>query len=466
MILNIIILIFLHCCTCFLQPSGLTEAQPEERPKIDRWRFSLTTSGEDFKLTDIVLNKSITIARSVLINATDEESESEYYISSSHFSEKTTSFDIGNGLIGIHLSSFAATGEGSSKAACGRDLFLIYDPINSSLLDSSLNFGITKERIRFMGCLSAKFSNFIISDINQDGLTDIACIKDELLCSEYYDEYKNVDVLSGPVYRQHPVEWYIFKNKFWEKDDSYLRIHWHYTELPLLDIKLTPVDFFGHMKWRTYDPRKWQYVGTIRFIPGYRRGLIDMEKRRNELSKEKITEISSPESILNAGFMYWYAPLLLDVQWDLVVTGTVVDLSIDSSGRKLAYGKDFIVGKLKVQEILYRNLSLNKKRKSLGYISSNGFDGLKLGDKAIIFIIEYEGDYAIPSFSGTNCKIGYKLDSWQDPIINAVREYINLNQDMFKLIENKSLLQMWERYDPQSVQKIKEKVEVLKNHNK
>lgn len=245
---------------------------------IDTTRFILKSNEDNFELVDKLVNKSVHIFRKLLVNPINQEKEKEFLVSTFNYSEIVNSFDIGNGFIGIHVSSFTITSEGSSQSAVGRDVFLIYDPIKSNILNGKLDFSITKERVRFMGCMSAKTVHFIISDINHDGFIDVGCIKEALQCTEYFDSDKDIDIISGPVFIQDVVEWYIFRDSRWFKDISYSNILGNYIDLPLIDIKLTPVDFFGFMKWYTYDPKNWLTKGEVKFYPQYRKKLISREK--------------------------------------------------------------------------------------------------------------------------------------------------------------------------------------------
>ena len=51
-----------------------------------------------------------------------------------------------------------------------------------------LELGITKSRVRSMGCPFATFYFFVIGDINHDGLLDIGAVKEEIRCDWAYNE--------------------------------------------------------------------------------------------------------------------------------------------------------------------------------------------------------------------------------------------------------------------------------------
>ena len=164
---------------------------------------------------------------------------------------------------------------GSAQAAAGRDIFLVYDPKKKEVYNKILDFSITKQRQRYIGCLSAKSSHFIVADVDRNGLIDIGRIKEELKCEEIVDPIRNIDGISGPFYIQDPVEWYVFDSNFWILDSLKLDFG-RYIDLPLIDIKLNPIDFFGFIKWHNYDPKTWDRKSEVSFYPKYR--LILMKK--------------------------------------------------------------------------------------------------------------------------------------------------------------------------------------------
>jgi hypothetical protein len=110
--------------------------------EIDTSRFSLKSEINKFLLVDNLQEKHVTIKNKLVINP-DEEDEEKAYVSSFIFSEKVNSFDIGNGLIGIQLSSFSTMSQGSAQAAAGRDIFLVFDPQKDAVNDKIFDFGIT-----------------------------------------------------------------------------------------------------------------------------------------------------------------------------------------------------------------------------------------------------------------------------------------------------------------------------------
>jgi len=56
-----------------------------------------------------------------------------------------------------------------------------------------------------------------------------------------------------------------------------------YTELPLIGITLSPVDFVGEGLWHSYNPKSWR---STMYAPAYRKHLIGGERqtRKNNRS--------------------------------------------------------------------------------------------------------------------------------------------------------------------------------------
>jgi hypothetical protein len=216
----------------------------------------------------------IKIPREWLIPPQEEKAEEENYVSSFHYSEQVSSFPIGNGEVGIHLSSYAVAHEGSSGAAAGRDVFLVLESDARLLHPGLLQLGVTQERVRSEGCWMAKAAHFLVADVNDDGWEDLGVVREQIDCSSYL---------------QHPPEWYVFSAGTWKLDPAYGRT-WpeRWSELPLLGIEMTPVDFVGNVRWHTFDPTRWGedsgagHRNPPKFVPQYRRALMQSSPRRGK----------------------------------------------------------------------------------------------------------------------------------------------------------------------------------------
>ena len=158
--------------------------------------------------------------------------------------------------MGLHLSSYEIQKEGSAKAAAGRDVFLVLKPKARRLYPGGMVCGVTKKRVRSMGCFFAVFHRFIIGDVNNDRLTDVGVTREEISCDEVHDREKGVGLMKGPLHEVHPVRWYIYRPARW-KDRGHVSVmdHWSYDpdydgkhprgslQLPLIGLAKSPVDF-------------------------------------------------------------------------------------------------------------------------------------------------------------------------------------------------------------------------------
>jgi len=180
-----------------------------------------------------------------LIPQNQIEEEENTYVTSFNYDHEVHSFSISKDLIGLHISSFAIQKQGSAKAAAGRDVFLVFDPKSKKLNQGVIDLGITKQRVRYMGCFSAEFNNFFIGYINDDGFTDLGVVRERIWCEEYFDEKEQVDSISGPFYQKQPIKWYIFGSTKWKyqsKSDG-MKPKNALIRLPLIGLIKSPVEF-------------------------------------------------------------------------------------------------------------------------------------------------------------------------------------------------------------------------------
>jgi hypothetical protein len=146
--------------------------------------------------------------------------------------------------------------------------------------------------------------------------------------------------------------------------------------------------------------------------------------------------------IYNAGFMYWYGPTLLQTQWHAVLTGTVTSVSMT----RVAEGGSLFEGELRIERVVFAKPTRDLKTFSVDIIRCDGgFDGLSKGDKVLVFLIEYEGNYNIPDYQGSSCHLGVKLKTFNDPIIEAAERFGQKGR-----IEEADR-SIWKHYDPQGL---------------
>lgn len=122
----------------------------------------------------------------------------------------------------------------------------------------------------------------------------------------------------------------------------------------------------------------------------------------------------------SAGVMYWATPLpVLCRDWYVVLGGTVIETHREVIP-ELAKQR-YTAGTLKVERV-FLSLPTEKEPAPAGftYFKSDGFEGLRRGDKVIVFVGEYDGGYGIVEAAGSNSKLGIKVRSWDEPIVKAV----------------------------------------------
>lgn len=261
--------------------SSQTSSSGPQNPTISTQEFKLLTRPVDFALQFVSKGKTkqVAIPRDWLVPPEDEEAEeSGAYVSSFNYDSQVQSFPIGNGRIGLHLSSFDLTREGTSKAAAGRDVFLIFDPISLEIFQGGFRPGITKGRVRAEGCLSAAIEHYYVADVNGDGLTDIGVVSEELQCIEKSDGW-----MAGPFYKQHPVVWYLLRGTGWTLEPRfYGKFPEHYQEVPLIGIGRSPVDFVGCGLSQSCDRARWPHeihTATAHGVTAHFGGQEPIDKR-------------------------------------------------------------------------------------------------------------------------------------------------------------------------------------------
>ena len=258
-------------------------------------RFMLEKEGEKFFLESLSpAEKRIEIPKEWLIPPGIEREE-DYPVDPFQYDRHVTSFPIGNGEIGLRFSSFDDMKEGSMAVAEGRDVFLIYDP-KTGKIRPGLDLGTTKDRVAYRGCFHAHMVHLVISDANNDGLTDIGAIQEEIWCPEIPENDDEsgddssddtsvekrrlpaelIHTIERHVYQQHLVTWYLYTPEGWKPNPEPEWIPQTYSELPLTGIVISPVDFVASVLWRTYDPKSW--TDPPMYMPAYRKALMGSEQ--------------------------------------------------------------------------------------------------------------------------------------------------------------------------------------------
>ncbi len=236
-------------------------------------QFRLISGNGNFRL-EIESGKKtvrIPVERTWLVPRGEEKENEGNYVSAFKYNRGVGAFAIGNGEIGLHLSSYEIQAEGSAAAAAGKDVFLIYKPGAARVAAGLTGLGITKDRFRSGGCFRAANSMFIIADVNGDGLKDIGVIQESISCAA---RPENPDLYLPPQYEQKPVKWYLYTRKSWMYGKSYDG-KWvaQFAELPLIGMDKGPVDVVAYVLWGTYDSSRWKTRDgkPPAYLPGYRK---------------------------------------------------------------------------------------------------------------------------------------------------------------------------------------------------
>lgn len=214
--------------------------------QIETLRYKFSESNENLFLIPPD-GKRIPIPREWLYPSEDLEEDEDAYVSSFRYSEQVTTFFIAKELVGIHFSSWddMPVSSGSAMAGAGRDVFLIYHTKLQRIHKGIVDLGITKERVRSMGCFFATFHEFLVGDVNNDGLTDIGVVLEEIGCEEDLIKQQQTGLKFEPYYKKHPIQWYVFKKNTWEKSARYRGVQPKKTirKLPLIGLIKSPTDF-------------------------------------------------------------------------------------------------------------------------------------------------------------------------------------------------------------------------------
>lgn len=224
--------------------TDLSTSMPASTPvriiPVDAVRFKLSSTQNGFALSDG--GKAVAqIPPAWLVSQDDVEEEA--IVSPDLFSEEASAFPIREGITGIHLSSYDIQSEGSAQAAAGRDAFLIYDEEDGVLSDGQMMLGVTKLRVRSMGCWQALMHRFMLADVNGDDMTDVGVVREEVNCV-------GMDELT-PLARGYPVKWHVFTGFDWEYRPEYDdALPAGARPLSLIGLEKSPIEFVREIEDR------------------------------------------------------------------------------------------------------------------------------------------------------------------------------------------------------------------------
>lgn len=180
-----------------------------------------------------------------------------------------------------------------------------------------------------------------------------------------------------------------------------------------------------------------------------------------------ITELRIVDGVYDAGLMTWYSPSLFPqcfiakLQFDddlffiesefsqLVLLGEVITLGLPT--RQTQDNSMFTRGRLRVEQIIHCPREHTKMVSEIQIMESDGYEGLQLGDRIILFMIPYEGEYALPTWHCLNSRLGVRLPRPgqheyfdETGFIKLIEAKLNVPLDSLSVAE----LRLWARADP------------------
>ncbi len=208
-------------------------------PGLQTDRFELVESEGEFYLKE-ARELPIPIPREWLIPEAELAQAEHRFVAGFDYAEQVSSFPMGDGLLGLHLSSYEIQRSGSAMATDGRDVFLIFDPASRET-----RFGLalpsSKWRVRVGGCFAAYHTRLLVGDVDCDRRLDLATLVTRRDCDPSPGES---GVYSGYL-RSGPLHWYLQTETAWSHDSSYderLPCAGH-RDLPLIGLVKHPVQY-------------------------------------------------------------------------------------------------------------------------------------------------------------------------------------------------------------------------------
>lgn len=221
--------------------AGSVHAAQDLWTGFDAASYELVEDATGYRLTGGG-REPIAVPREWLEPEAARKQDEEAYVSSLEWGRGVTAFALGDGRVGLHLSSYAIATEGSAQAAAGRDLFLIHNPATNRL-GPGLDLGETKGRVRVGGCFAAWYHRLQLGDVDCDGRLDLGVVEERIDCPGDGDDAETR--LLGPFRRTGELQWFVLGEEAWRESPTLAgRLPcFGMREFPPLGVAQNPVDW-------------------------------------------------------------------------------------------------------------------------------------------------------------------------------------------------------------------------------
>jgi hypothetical protein len=136
--------------------------------------------------------------------------------------------------------------------------------------------------------------------------------------------------------------------------------------------------------------------------------------------------------------LWWTEPRpILCEPWLGIVGGTVAEIRIHDEERgptaSPRHRKGLSQGTLVVERVFrHDNATHTRFPKALSGLRLDGFEGIAVGTKVVVFLTGYEGGYAAPGVREGDFPLGLKVATWDDP---RLLPFINAAVDPYRYVE-------------------------------
>jgi len=150
------------------------------------------------------------------------------------------------------------------------------------------------------------------------------------------------------------------------------------------------------------------------------------------------------------GHMFWApAQHILGGEYALVLGGTVRDVKKVAADNPETRGEPWVVSARVEVEKTFRSVPLKPEEGSKPesfnkqkFVVVEGANGMSVGDKVIVFGVDYMGTYGALDRTSSNTRVGIKVADWSDPIVGALELVLAGKADLTK----KDQIDAWSPY--------------------